>query len=65
MFAATVFNIAATVICFAVLLFAYSFLIVPHIFEGSSAIGLPLLFAASVVISFFIYRRLFKQYFKR
>ena len=62
MLAATVFNIAATAICFIILMLLYTALLVPHISAESAFFGLPLLFTASMVLSFIVYQKLLKRY---
>ena len=62
MLAATIFKIAATAICFVVLMLLYSALLVPHMPAESAFFGLPLLFTVSIVLSFFIYQKVLKRY---
>ena len=65
MLAATVFNIAVTVICFTTLLLLYSLLLVPRLPAPAAPLGPPVLFVASLVLSFFIYRKALKTYLKK
>jgi hypothetical protein len=65
MFAATVFNIVVTVICFTLLLVLYSFLVIPRIPNETAFIAIPFLFVISVVLSFLIYQRALKVYLKK
>ncbi|MCL1815671.1 MAG: leader peptide processing enzyme [Treponema sp.] len=65
LFTATVFNIAVTVICFGILWLLYTALLVPRIPEETISIGLPSLFAVSVILSLFIYRQALKGYLKK
>jgi len=62
MLAATVFNIAATAISFIILMLLYTALLVPHMPAESAFFGLPLLFTASIILSFFAYQKLLKRY---
>ena len=63
--AATVFSILVTAVFFAILILLYSFLAVPHIQDEASFIGIPLLFLASIILSFLIYRQALKLYLKK
>ena len=63
--AATAFNILTTVICFTFLMLLYSILAVSHIPEKIRFIGFPLLFLASIILSFLIYRVVLKLYLKK
>ena len=56
----TVFNILITIICFFILLAIYSNLLYPALPEDSAAWALPIIFVASIVASFFIYRQVVK-----
>ena len=52
----TVFNIIITVLCFIIFLLIYSKILYPHLPESSGAWVLPVIFVASIVASFLIYR---------
>jgi hypothetical protein len=65
MAAATAFNAAAAVVCFVLLLLLYTALAVPRIPAEAAPLGLPLLFIASLALSFLIYRRVLKGYLKK
>ena len=52
----TVFNILITVLCFVFFLVIYSKFLYPHIPESSAAWALPIIFVASIVTSFLVYR---------
>jgi hypothetical protein len=65
MFAATVFNIVITVICFALLLILYSVLLVPRISSKMIPLGFPFLFIAALVLSFMVYQKVLKVYLKK
>jgi hypothetical protein len=62
MLGATLFNILVTVICFAALIVLYAKSIAPVIPESGQAWGFPLIFLASIVISFFAYRFVLKLF---
>jgi len=62
MLAATIFNIVITALCFIILMLFYTALLVPHMPAESAFFGLPLLFTASIVLSFFIYQKVLKRY---
>ena len=62
---ATAFNILATVICFAALIIVYAKWIMPLIPEDGRSWGFPLIFIASIVISFFAYRSVLKIFLKK
>ena len=64
-FAATVFNIVVTLICFAILALLYIALLIPHIPAETSFLGFPVLFVASIVLSFLIYQRALKLFLKK
>jgi len=63
--AATVFNIIVTVICFMILLLLYSVFALPYIPDKADAVGFPLLFLVSLVLSFLIYQHALKLYLKK
>ena len=63
--AATVFNMAVTIICFTILMLPYSVLLIPRISEKTAYAGVYLLLAAAIVFSFLIYRRALKLYLKK
>ena len=65
MLAATVFNIVVTVICIAVLMLLYTVLVIPHIPDKASIIGVLLLFLVSFILSFIIYQKTLKLYLKK
>jgi energy-coupling factor transporter transmembrane protein EcfT len=65
MFAATVFNIILTLICLSILVLLYSVFLVQHIPENKSFIGFPLIFLASLVLSYIIYQKFLKLYLKK
>jgi hypothetical protein len=65
MFAATVFNIVVTMICFTLLLLLYSILLVPHIPAERAFIAFPFLFVIAVILSFLVYQRVLKVYLKK
>jgi len=52
----TVFNIIITVLCFIVFLVIYSAVLLPVLPEDSAAWALPIIFVASIAVSFFVYR---------
>jgi hypothetical protein len=62
---ATLFNILVTVICFAVLIVLYAKTIMPVIPEDGRSWGFPLIFIASIVISFFVYRLALKLFLRK
>ena len=61
----TVFNILITVLCFLILLALYSRLLYPVLPESSAAWALPIVFVASIVASFFVYRQAIKVVMKK
>ena len=65
MLAATVFNIVVTVICFIILSFLYTVILVPRVHEETAFVGFSLLFVVSVVLSFFIYNQALKLITKK
>ena len=62
---ATLFNILVTIICFAVLIVLYAKSIMPVIPENGRSWGFPLIFIASIAISFFVYRLVLKLFLKK
>ncbi len=62
---ATVFNLLVTIISFIVLLALYGWLIVPKLPESAGASGVPVIFIASFVIAFFVYRAALKVFMKK
>jgi len=65
MFAATVFNIVVTMICFTLLLVLYSVLVIPRIPSEVIPIAFPFLFIIAVILSFLVYQRVLKVYLKK
>ena len=63
--AATVFNIIVTVLCFLVILVLYSRFLYSIFPEESVAWALPVIFIASIVASFFVYRIVVKLIMKK
>ena len=63
--AATLFNIIVTIVSFAVLLLLYAKFIMPMLPENIRVWGFPIIFIASIVISFFVYRFLLKLLMKK
>ena len=61
----TVFNILITVFCFILFLLIYSKFLYPRLPESSAAWALPIIFVASIVTSFFIYRMAVKLMMKK
>jgi len=61
----TVFNIIITILCFILLLILYGSVIVPHIPQASSSWVIPVIFIASIVISFLVYRLAIKIIMKK
>ena len=61
----TVFNILITVLCFLFFLVIYSKFFYSSLNESMSAWVLPLIFVASIVVSFFAYRLLIKVIMKK
>ena len=53
---ATVFNIMITVLAFLLLLIVYARLIMKSLPEGAQAWSFPIIFIASIAISFFVYK---------
>ena len=62
---ATVFNIIITIICFLVLMVIYSKFFYFNLPEDSVAWALPVIFLASIVASFFVYRVVVKLIMKK
>ena len=62
---ATIFNILVTVICFLLLLLIYARLLVPILPEAGIAWGFPIIFIASIAISFVVYRLALKILMKK
>ncbi len=62
---ATVFNLVVTVVSFLGLLALYGWLVVPMLPESAGASGVPVIFIASFVIAFFVYRVALKAFMKR
>lgn len=62
---ATLFNVIITIASFTVLALIYSKLLLPHIPEEGRAWGFPLIFIASIVISFVAYRFALKLLIKK
>ena len=61
----TIFNILITVLCFIVFLTIYAKLLFPRLPESSAAWIMPVIFIASIVISFFVYRLAVKIIMKK
>ncbi|MDR2398052.1 MAG: leader peptide processing enzyme [Spirochaetaceae bacterium] len=62
---ATVLNVLIMVIGFVALLFLYGRLLAPRLPESVQVWGLPVIFLASMVLSFGLYRVILKQLLKR
>jgi membrane protein implicated in regulation of membrane protease activity len=62
---ATLFNILVTVLCFVLLLILYAKLLMPLLPEGSPIWALPILFVASIIVSFIAYRFVLQLLVKR
>ena len=65
LFTATVLNVLLMIICFTTLLLLYTTFMAPNIPENISFIGIPLIFTASLVLSFLIYQKMLKQFLKK
>ena len=61
----TVFNILVTVLCFIIFLVIYSKFLYPQLPESSGAWVMPVIFIASIVVSFLIYRLAVKILIKK
>ena len=61
----TVFNILITIICFILFLLAYFKFLQPRLPESATGIALPVIFVASIVVSFLIYRLAIKMIMKK
>ena len=61
----TVYNIIVTIVCFLVLMVIYSRFLYPVFPESSTAWILPVIFLASIVASFFVYRLTIKFIMKK
>ena len=61
----TVFNILITVFCFFAFLFLYSKFLYPYLSENSAAWILPIIFIASIVVAFLVYRLAVKIILKK
>jgi len=57
---ATLFNIFITVVCFIILILLYINFLMPVISEANRSWGFSILFLASIIISFLVYRFLIK-----
>ncbi|MDR0601207.1 MAG: leader peptide processing enzyme [Treponema sp.] len=62
---ATVFNILVTVICFIVLFVLYARFLAGLLPESAAAWGFPVIFIASIALSFVVYRLILKLVLKR
>jgi Na+-driven multidrug efflux pump len=62
---ATVFNILVTIIVFLVLMVLYAQFLASRLGEEGAAWGLPVIFIAAIVLSFFVYRVILKQVMKK
>jgi uncharacterized membrane protein (DUF485 family) len=65
MLVATVVNIVLTLICMIILLVVYIKLIAPSLPQESASYGIPIIFVAAIVMSFFIYRAGVKIFAKK
>ena len=61
----TVFNILITVFCFIGFLVIYSKFLYPILPENSAAWVMPVIFVASIVVSFLVYRMAIKILMKK
>jgi len=61
----TVFNIIITILCFILLLIFYGSVLLPRLPEASSSWIIPVIFVASIVISFLVYRLAIKIIMKK
>ena len=64
-FGATLFNIFVTVLSFLLLLIVYAKLIMPYLPAGAQEWSFPLIFIASIAVSFFTYRLALKLIMKK
>jgi len=64
-FGATVFNILIVVLCFIVLTSLYYNFLMPSIPEESRSWGFAIVFLASIVLSFVLYRLIIKYLMKK
>ena len=62
---ATVFNVFVTVTCFILFLIIYSKFLFPRLSESISPWIMPVLFIASIVASFLVYRLALKIFMKK
>jgi len=62
---ATLFNIIVTLISFVTLLILYVKALMPIIPEGGRSWGFPLIFIASIALSFLVYRLALKMMLKK
>jgi len=62
---ATIFNILIVVLCFIALTALYLNFLMPSIPEESRSWGFALIFLASIVLSFFLYRLILKYLMKK
>ena len=61
----TVFNVLITIVCFVILLVIYSRFLYPALPESGAAWALPIIFVASIVVSFLVYRQAVKIVMKK
>ena len=61
----TLFNILITVLSFISFLVIYSKFLYPHFPESSAAWALPIIFVASILVSFLVYRQAVKILIKK
>ena len=61
----TVFNIIITILFFIIFLAIYSAVLLPVLPESSAAWALPVVFVASIAVSFFVYRLAVKLVMKK
>ena len=61
----TIFNILVTVLCFILLLVFYSAVLAKMLPENSGAWVMPVIFMASIIASFFLYKFVIKLIMKK
>jgi hypothetical protein len=62
---ATFFNVIVTIAAFSALALLYAYLLLPHLPEDGRTWGFPLIFIASIAISFAAYRLALKLLVKK
>jgi len=62
---ATFFNILVTFLSFIILLVIYGYLLLPRLPQSAGAWAIPVIFIASIVISFLVYRFAIKFIMKK